>query len=125
MKMVELSAIALLLAFSALAQDDVTTQHAASSYAGGYITGPASNPLSFLNGPAYRTFGSTTPYDFPDFAPASLLNRQLPKWITFGWEERFRDEGYHNGSFKPHNNDSYILIRSRLQMTIQPTPWLK
>src|ERR1700722_3246962 len=38
------------------AQDDVTTQNAASAYDGGYITGPASNPLSFLNGPAYRTF---------------------------------------------------------------------
>src|SRR5437660_1260825 len=42
-----------------MAQDDATTQHAASGYDGGYITGPASNPLSFLNGPAYRTFGQT------------------------------------------------------------------
>ncbi|HEX4138509.1 MAG TPA: alginate export family protein [Bryobacteraceae bacterium] len=112
-------------AHTAIAQDDVTTHSAASSYAGGYITGPASNPLSFLNGPAYRTYGSTAPYDVPDSAPASLLNRQLPRWITFGWEERFRYEGYHNGSFKTHNNDSYILLRSRLQMTIQPTPWFK
>jgi hypothetical protein len=112
-------------AFPAAAQDDVTTQNAASAYGGGFITGPASNPLSFLNGPAYRTFGSTAPYDFPDLAPASLLNRQLPKWISFSWEERFRDEGYHNGSFKRPNNDSYILLRSRLQMTLQPTAWLK
>src|SRR5580692_5446415 len=52
---------------SLLAQDDVTTQNAATAYGGGYITGPASNPLSFLNGPAYRTFGTTAPYDFPDF----------------------------------------------------------
>jgi hypothetical protein len=112
-------------ALPAAAQDDVTTQHGASSYAGGYITGPASNPLSFLNGPAYRTFGSTQRYDLPDFRPASLLNEKLPNWISFGWEERFRYEGYHNAGFKLHNNDSYILLRSRLQMTLQPTEWLK
>src|ERR1700732_2567375 len=109
MKLIEIypAAIIVSLLFITIpvfAQDDVTTQNAASAYGGGYITGPASNPLSFLNGPAYRTFGSTAPYDFPDFAPASLLNRQLPKWISFGLEERFRYEGYHNGSFKQHNN---------------------
>jgi hypothetical protein len=109
----------------ALAQDDVTTQNAASAYGGGYITGPASNPLSFLNGPAYRTFGSTAPYDLPDFAPATLLDQQLPRWIWFGWEERFRYEGYHNSGFKPKSNDSYILVRSRLQLNIQPAAWLK
>src|ERR1017187_3724923 len=107
MQLVEISA-ALLLAFSipAVAQDDVTTQHGASAYFGGYITGPASNPLSFLNGPAYRTFGNTDPYDFSDLAPASLLNRELSGWISFGLEERLRYEGYHNGSFKLDNNDS-------------------
>jgi hypothetical protein len=127
MKMVELSAPALFLALliPALAQDDVTTQHGASSYAGGYITGLASNPLSFLNGPAYRTFGTAAPYDLPDLAPATLVNRELPKWISFGWEERFRYEGYHNGNFKLNNNDSYILLRSRLAMTIRPLSWLK
>jgi Alginate export len=113
------------VATPAIAQDDVTTQHATSAYAGGYITGPASNPLSFINGPAYRTFGSNTPYDFPDLAPASLLSQQLPKWISFASEERFRYEGYHNGGFKSNNNDSYILLRSRLAMTIQPSAWLK
>jgi Alginate export len=108
-----------------MAQDDVTTQNASSGYGGAWITGPASNPLSFLNGPAYRTSGQPGPYDFPNFAPASLLNEQLPRWIRFGWEERFRYEGYHNGSFKSQNNDSYILLRSRLLMSLMPTPWLK
>src|SRR5580693_1045433 len=115
----------LLVAAPAFAQDDVTTQHATSSYAGGYITGPASNPLSFLNGPAYRTTGSTAPYDFPDFAPFNLLDRQLPSWIWFGEEERFRYEGYHNSGFRQKSNDSYILLRSRLQLNIQPTTWFK
>jgi hypothetical protein len=111
--------------FPLLAQDDVTTQYAASGYGGGYITGPANNPLSFLNGPAYRTFGQSTPYDVPDFHPARSLDEQLPKWLLFGWEERFRYEGYHNSGFKLNNDDSYILVRSRLQMTIQPGPWFK
>jgi Alginate export len=111
--------------FPAAAQDDVTTQSAASAYGGGYITGPASNPLSFLNGPAYRTFGSTRPYDLPDFRPAGLLNSKLPKWISFNWEERFRFEHYHNSGFKPNVNDSYMLLRSRLQMTLQPVAWFR
>ncbi len=120
-------ALSILLSFASpvLAQDDVTTRNAASAYGGGYITGPASNPLSFLNGPAYRTFGQTTPYDLPDFRPASLLNQQLPNWVSFGWEERFRYEGYHNSGFKLNNDDSYILLRSRLQMIIQPTSSLQ
>ena len=108
-----------------LAQDDITTQNAGTAYGGGYITGPASNPLSFLNGPAYRTFGQTTPYDFPDLRPAGWLDEQLPSWIWFGWEERLRYEGYHDGSFKAHNNDSYLLLRSRLQLNIKPTAWFK
>src|SRR5580704_19349515 len=110
---------------SVMAQDDVTTQNAATAYGGGYITGPASNPLSFLNGPAYRTNASTTPYDVSDTAPASLLNQQLPNWIWFGWEERLRYEGYHNIGFKPKSNDSYLLLRSRLQLNIQPSSWFK
>src|SRR5271157_5395934 len=100
---------------SAAAQDDVTTHNGPSALNGGWITGPASNPLSFLNGPAYRTFGSHAPYDFPDFRPASELDENLPHWITFGVEERFRFESYHNGSFKLDNNDSYFLNRFRVQ----------
>lgn len=112
----------LLAALPAMAQDDVTTRNASSGYGGSWITGPASNPLSFLNGPAYRTFGQATPYDLPDFAPASLLNKQLPRWIQFGWEERFRYEGYQDGGFKSNNSDSYILLRTRVSMTLSPAP---
>src|SRR5579872_7400946 len=130
MKLIEICLAALIVSLlpvtvPAFAQDDVTIQHATSAYTGGYITGPASNPLSFLNGPAYRTTGSTAPYDFPDIAPASLLNRELPKWISFGWEERFRYEGYHNSGFRLNNDDSYLLVRSRLLITIRPSPWFK
>lgn len=126
--------LSLLALMPLLAQDDRTTQAGSSAYAGGFITGPASNPLSFINGPAYRTFGQTgaarsgagsVPYDFPDFAPATLLNEQLPRWISFGWEERLRYEGYHDSGFKLNNNDSYLLLRSRLLMTLRPASWLK
>lgn len=110
---------------AARAQDDVTTRHAASAYEGGFITGPASNPLSFLNGPAYRTFASASPYLFPGFAPATEANYRLPRWLSFSLEERFRFEGYHNSGFKLDNNDSYLLNRFRLQMALQFTPWLK
>src|SRR5271170_1900575 len=78
------------------AQDDVTTQNGSSGYNGAWITGPASNPLSFLNGPAFRTTGQKTPYDFPDFAPMTALDRELPSWISFGLEERLRAEAQEN-----------------------------
>ena len=117
--------VSLIVVAPVVAQDDVTTHNAASAYGGGFITGPASNPLSFLNGPAYRTFSSTAPYDFPDFRPASELDEHLPSWISFGVEERFRYEGYHDSGFKKNNNDSYLLLRSRYQLNIQPTSWFK
>jgi Alginate export len=115
----------MLLACTASAQDDVTTRNGASAYNGAFITGPASNPLSFLNGYAYRTFASQSPYLLPDFAPARLLNEQLPDWISFGVEERLRYEAYYNGSFKLHNDDSYLLNRFRLQMNLRFTNWFK
>jgi hypothetical protein len=130
MKLKEISVRAVLVLLSSgaplvFSQDDVTTQNAASAYGGGYITGPASNPLSVLNGIAYRTFGTTSPYDLPDLAPVRLLNQQLPKWISFGWEERLRYEGHHENGFKLNNNESDVLLRSRISTTIRPVVWIK
>jgi hypothetical protein len=110
-------AVGLILILSVAAQDDVTTRNGASAFGGGFITGPASNPLSFLNGPAYRSYNSTAPYDFPDFRPASLLDERLPDWISFGVEERLR--------FENTRGDSYFLLRSRYQLNIQPASWFK
>jgi len=107
------------------AQDDVTTQNASSALDGGWITGPASNPLSFLNGPANRTFGSTLPYDFQDFRPVYDLDEHLPKWINFEAEERFRFEGYENSGFKEGNDDSYFLNRFRYQADLRFGSWFK
>jgi hypothetical protein len=112
-------------ALRALAQDDVTTQNGSSGYGGGWITGPASNPLSFLNGPALRTTGINTPYDFPDFAPMTALDNRLPAWIGFGLEERLRWEGMVNQSFKRGDDDYYLLNRWRFLMQIKPTSWLR
>ena len=119
--------LVILLALTALpaaAQDDVTTQNGASGYDGAWVTGPASNPLSFLNGPAFRTTGENTPYDLPDFAPMTALDKQLPPWISFGLEERFRYEGQFHSAFKPFT-DSYLLNRARFLMQIKPTSWLR
>ena len=110
---------------AATAQDDVTTQHGSSGPDGAWITGPASNPLSFLNGPAYRTFASAAPYRVRDFQPVSLLNQSLPKWIAFEAEERLRFESYQDGGFAAGNQDGYILNRFRYQMDLRPNTWLK
>jgi hypothetical protein len=107
------------------AQDDVTTQNATSALGGGWISGPASNPLSFLNGPNNRTYGSTQPYDFSDFRPVADLDIHLPRWIKFEAEERLRREGYENGSLKQGNDDSYLLDRFRFQADLQLDPWFK
>jgi hypothetical protein len=107
------------------AQDDITTQNATSGYNGLFITGPASNPLSFLNGAAWRTTGNPAPYDFHDFAPATYLGAKLPNWIDVQAEERFRYEAYDNSNFKTGANDSYLLNRFRFQVDLHTPSWLR
>jgi hypothetical protein len=120
-------AILFVTAFAAecRAQDDVTTQNGSSALNGGWITGPASNPLSLLNGPAYRTFGNNAPYDFPDFHPVTSLDRGMPRWIAFQAEERLRFEGYRNGAFQSDNDDDYMLNRLRVQVDLRPALWMR
>jgi hypothetical protein len=107
------------------AQDDMTTRNGTSGYSGVYLTGPASNPLSFLNGTAWRTTGNPAPYDFHDFAPMTRLDETLPNWIHLSAEERFRYEAYDNNSFKANANDSYILNRFRFQVDLRTASWLR
>jgi hypothetical protein len=107
------------------AQDDITTQNATSGYNGVFITGPSSNPLSFLNGAAWRTTGNPAPYDFHDFAPATYLDEKLPNWVDVQAEERFRYEAYDNNSFKTGANDSYLLNRFRFQVDLHTPSWFR
>jgi hypothetical protein len=107
------------------AQDDISTQHATSGFNGVYLTGPANNPLSFLNGPAWRTTGNPAPYDLHDFAPATYLDENLPRWIDLQAEERFRYEGYDNSSFKAKVDDSYLLNRFRFQVNLHTASWFR
>jgi Alginate export len=108
-----------------VAQDDLTTQNATSAYRGAWLTGPASNPLSFLNGTAGRTTGNPAPYDFHDVAPITDLDAKLPHWIDFQAEERFRVEGYDNNTFKANADDRYILNRFRFQVDLHASSWLR
>ena len=108
-----------------VAQDDRTTQNAASAYNGAFLTGPASNPLSFLNGAAFRTTANPAPYDFHDFAPATYLDEKLPNWIDVQAEERFRYEGYDNSNLKAKVDDSYLLNRFRFQVDLHASSWLR
>jgi hypothetical protein len=123
------SAVLFLLALAAgtplAAQDDITTQNGASGYNGAFVTGPSSNPLSFLNGAAFRTTANPAPYDFHDFAPATYLDEKLPKWIDVQAEERFRYEGYDNSNLKVGVNDSYLLNRFRLQLDLHTPSWFR
>lgn len=59
------------------------------------------------------------------FSAASEINRALPHWLRFGGEYRARFEGFGGGGFKADTTDAYWLSRVRLNLTIQPTPWLK
>ena len=89
-------------------------------------TGPvADTVLSPLGGYGTAPPPDTGPYDVPDFAPITELNRHLPRWIQFGLEERFRWEMPSGSGFNPHNDDSYLLNRLRFGMSIQPTSWLR
>jgi len=107
------------------AQDDITTQNGTSGYNGVFITGPSSNPLSFLNGAAGRTTANPAPYDFHDFAPATYLDEKLPNWIDVQAEERFRYEAYDNSSFKAKVDDSYLLNRFRFQVDLHTPSWFR
>jgi Alginate export len=107
------------------AQDDATTENATSGYNGVFITGPASNPLSFLNGAKGRTTGNPAPYDFHDFAPATYLDEKLPNWVDVQAEERFRYEAYDDNNFKANVDDSYLLNRFRFQVSVHTPSWLR
>jgi hypothetical protein len=108
----------------------------ADSEAAGDVTQPAKKPpllyapvadtvLSPVGGYGTAPPPEEGPYDAPDFGPITQLNRQLPRWIQFGLEERFRFESPMGASFKPNNNSAYFLNRFRFGMIVQPASWLR
>jgi hypothetical protein len=107
------------------AQDDITTQNATSGFNGVFITGPASNPLSFLNGAAGRTTANPAPYDVHDLSPATYLDSKLPNWFTVQAEERSRYDAYSNNNFKAGANDSFLLNRFRFQVDMHTPSWFR
>jgi hypothetical protein len=80
--------------------------------------------LTPLGGPAPSPPVSMERYNLPDLRPTGKLNDQLPKWLQFGLDERFRLEGF-AGGFKPSDGDSYLLNRLRIGTVVQPAKWLK
>ena len=56
---------------------------------------------------------------------SDYLNEQMPHWLRLSGEYRIRGEAVEGVGLKPNNNDSYALGRTRLNMTLIPTSWLK
>ncbi len=81
--------------------------------------------LTPIGGPASSPPLSTDPYGLPDLRPTGKLNDQLPKWLQFGLDERFRTEGSSGAGFKPNTSTSYLLNRFRFGLIVQPVSWLK
>ncbi len=81
--------------------------------------------LTPIGGPASSPPISTDPYDLPDLRPTGMLNDQLPQWLQFGLDERFRVEGSTGTGFKPNAATSYLLNRFRFGMIVQPVNWFK
>ncbi|MEP6961505.1 MAG: alginate export family protein, partial [Acidobacteriota bacterium] len=57
--------------------------------------------------------------------PSADLNKELPKWLKFSGVYQGRVEGFAGGAFKNDNSDAYYLNRFRVNMNINPTPWLR
>ncbi len=57
--------------------------------------------------------------------PSGEFNKGLPKWLKFSGVYQGRVEGFAGGAFKNNNSDAYYLNRYRLNMNVNPTPWLR
>ena len=53
------------------------------------------------------------------------LNRELPGWLSLSGELRFRFEDRQGLGFREGNDDGYGLVRTRLNVSIQPKGWLQ
>jgi hypothetical protein len=53
------------------------------------------------------------------------VNAGLPRWLKLSGEVRFRFESRQGLGFQEGNDDSYGLVRTRLNIDMQPTSWLQ
>jgi hypothetical protein len=81
--------------------------------------------LTPIGGPASAPPLSAERYDLPDLRPTGKLNDQLPRWLQFGLDERFRWEGYSVSEFRSGRSASYLLNRFRFGMLFQPAGWFQ
>jgi len=57
------------------------------------------------------------------FLAFSLFGDDLPKWVRFGAEHRFRFEDYRALRYDSQNEDRWLLNRFRLNLTLVPASW--
>lgn len=55
--------------------------------------------------------------------PSEMLNQELPKWVRFSFDHRFRMEGYTALRNRDDNDDRWFLNRFRVNMTLTPTQY--
>jgi hypothetical protein len=55
----------------------------------------------------------------------SEINQDLPKWLNLGVQWRLRSEGTENNLFQPDTTQNFLLMRTRLSVSVQPLHWLE
>ncbi len=79
-----------------------------------------------LAAPAFaQTPAKATPVGANFQFPSNEFNKDLPKWLKFSGVYQGRVEGFSGGGFRNNNSDAYYLNRFRINMNINPTPWLR
>lgn len=56
---------------------------------------------------------------------SAAQSQMLPGWLTLGGEIRGRAEMFTGVDFAPDSNNSYYLNRMRLNVGVEPLPWLR
>lgn len=80
---------------------------------------------ALLAAPLFSQTPAAQPQPTPNYQiPTNEFDKQLPKWLKFSGVYQGRLEGFAGGAFKNDNSDAYYLNRYRLNMFINPTPWL-
>ena len=60
-----------------------------------------------------------------DTPALGYANKGLPSWLTLSGEFRYRFESRQGLGYVEGNDDAYSLLRTRLNLGIQATPWLQ